>query len=116
MQPQSGAVGFAFGLAPTSHVSIWTEADANLQTKAAGGHSWLVANETSVEVYRGIWLKFSPQLRTSDGTPGSSNLRRLGFAADLLPRTQLNVNVAYYLDHALDANVSTVLVQLHVSM
>jgi hypothetical protein len=76
----------------------------------------VVANEASVEVYRGIWLKFSPQLRTSDGTPGSSDLRRLEFAADLLPRTHWNVNVAYYLDHAFDASTSTVLVQLHVSM
>ena len=53
VDPQSGAVGGAFGFAPTSHVSIWTEVDANLQTKAAGGHSWVVVNETSVEVYRG---------------------------------------------------------------
>ena len=67
---ESGAVGAAFGFAPTSRVSIWTEVDANLQTKAAGGRSWVVVNETSVEVYRGIWLKFSPQLRTSGGAPG----------------------------------------------
>ena len=75
-----------------------------------------MANETSIEVYRGLWLKFSPQLRTSDGTPGSSNLRRLSFAADLLPRTHWNVNVAYYLDHAFEASTSTLLAQLHVSM
>ena len=34
LDPKSGSVGGAFGFAPTSHVSIWTEADANLQTKA----------------------------------------------------------------------------------
>src|SRR4029450_3792049 len=45
--PQSGLVGAAFGFAPTTHVSIWTEADADLQTKTAGGHSWVVVNETS---------------------------------------------------------------------
>jgi hypothetical protein len=39
VHPQSGAVGGAFGFAPTSHVTIWTEANANLQTKAAGRHS-----------------------------------------------------------------------------
>jgi hypothetical protein len=97
-------------------VSIWTEADANLQPKAAGGRSWVVVNETSVEVYRGIWLKFSPQLRTSGGTPGSSRLRRLAFAADLLPRTHWNVNVSYYRDRARAATTSTLVVQLHVFM
>lgn len=113
---QSGAVGGAFGFAPTSHVSIWTEGDANLQPKAAGGRSWVVVNETSVEVYRGIWLKFSPQLHTSGGTPGFSDLRRLAFAVDLLPRTHWNVNVSYYHDHALAASTSALLVQLHLFM
>jgi hypothetical protein len=116
VDPQSGAVGGAFGFAPTSHVSIWTEADANLQTKAVGGHSWVVVNETSVEVYRGIWVKFSPQLRTSGGAPGLSDLRRLAFAADLLPRTHWDVNVSYYHDHAFHASTSTVLAQLHLSL
>ena len=37
LDPKSGAVGGAFGFAPTSRVSIWTEVDANLQTKAAAG-------------------------------------------------------------------------------
>jgi hypothetical protein len=116
VDPPSGSVGGAFGFAPTSHVSIWTEADANLQTKAAGGHSWVVVNETSIEVYRGIWLKFSPQLRTSNGTPGASNLRRLEFAADLLPRTHWNVNVSYYHDQSLNAGTSTLLAQPHLFM
>jgi hypothetical protein len=114
VDPQSGAVGAAFGFAPTSHVSIWTEANANLQTKAAGRHSWVAVHETSVEVYRGIWLKFSPQVRTSSGTPGDSDLRRLEFAADLLPRTHWNVNVSYYHDHAFGASTSVVLAQLHM--
>ena len=116
VDPQSGAVGGAFGFAPTSRVSIWTEADAHLQTKAAGGRSWVVVNETSVEVYRGIWLKFSPQFRTAGGAPGASNLRRLAFAADLLPRTHWNVNVSYYHDHAFDVSTSTLLAQLHLFM
>jgi hypothetical protein len=116
LDPRSGAAGAAFGFAPTSRVSIWTEVDRTLQTTAAGGDSWVVVNETSVEVYRGIWLKFSPQLRTSDGAPGSSQLRRLGFGADLLPRTHWNVNVVYYRDRAFDANTSTLVAQLHLYM
>ena len=116
VDPQSGAVGGAFGFAPTSHVTIWTEADANLQTEVAGGRSWVVVNETSVEVYRGIWLKFSPQLRTSGGAPGSSDLRRLAFEADLLPRTHWNVDVSYYHDHAFETTTSALLAQLHLYM
>ncbi|HEX2454877.1 MAG TPA: hypothetical protein VHI99_14330, partial [Vicinamibacterales bacterium] len=82
----------------------------------AGGRSWVVVNETSVEVYRGIWLKFSPQLRTSGGAPGTSDLRRLAFEANLLPRTHWNVDVSYYHDHAFDATTSALLAQLHLYM
>jgi hypothetical protein len=116
LDPKSGSVGGAFGFAPASRVSIWTQVDANLQTKARGGHSWVVVNETSVEAYRGLWLKFSPQLRTSGGAPGFSELRRLEFAADLLPRTHWNVNVAYYRDrdHTFKVTTSTLLAQLHL--
>jgi hypothetical protein len=73
-------------------------------------------NETSLEVYRGIWLKFSPQFRSAGAAPGSSSRRRLAFAADLLPRTHWNVNVAYYLDRAFDASTSTFVAQLHLFM
>ncbi|HMF59571.1 MAG TPA: hypothetical protein VK595_04335 [Vicinamibacterales bacterium] len=116
LDPKSGSVGGAFGFAPTSRVSIWTQVDANLQTKAQGGHSWVVTNETAVEAYRGLWLKFAPQLRTSGGAPGFSELRRLAFEADLLPRTHWNVNLNYYRDHdhTLDVTTSTLLAQLHL--
>jgi hypothetical protein len=113
--PRSGAAGAAVGFAPTSRVSIWTEVNANLQTMAAGGRSWLVVNETSIEVYRGIWLKFSPQLRTSGEVPGSSR-KRLAFAANLFPRTHWNVNLGYYYDRALTSHTSTLLAQLHLFM
>lgn len=114
--PHSGAVGTAVGIAPTSRLSIWTEVDANLQAKDLGGRSWLVVNETSVEVYRGVWLKFSPQLRTSGGVSGDASVR-LGFAADLLPRTHWNVNLGYYYDQVFDAgSASTLLAQLHLYM
>jgi hypothetical protein len=114
--PQSGAAGGAFGLAPTAHVTIWTEADAVLQTKGSGGHAWVVLNETSVEVYRGIWLKFSPQLRTAAGAGRASDLRRVAVAADLLPRTHWNVDLSYYHDHAFHASTSAFLAQLHLYM
>jgi len=116
LDPKSGAVGGAFGYTPTRRWSIWTQVDANLQTEARGGHQWVVVNETSVEAYRGVWLKFSPQLKTSGNAPGFSNLRRLEFAADLLPRTHWNVNVNYYRDrdHTRKVTMSTFLAQLHL--
>ncbi len=116
LDPRSGAIGGAFGFAPTPRISVWTEVDANLQTKARGGHSWVAVNETSFEAYRGLWLKFSPQLKTSGGVPGFSELRRLLFEADLLPRTHWNVGVSYYHDHnhTFDVDTSTVLAQLHL--
>jgi len=114
--PRSGAAGGAVGFAPSSRVTIWTEVDADLQTKPAGGLSWLVVNETSVEVYRGIWLKFSPQLRTAGEAPVSSRLRRLVFAADLLPRTHWNMTVSYYRDRAFETTTTTLLAQLHLYM
>jgi len=114
VDPQSGSAGGAFGFAPTSHVATWTEVDVNLQPKAAGGHSWVIVHETSVEVYRGIWLKFSPQLRTSDGAPDGPNVLRFELAADLLPRTHWNLNVAYYHDRAFGTTTSALLAQLHL--
>jgi len=116
LDPKSAAVGGAFGFAPMQRVSVWTEVDANLQTQARGGHSWVAVNETSVEAYRGLWLKFSPQLRTSGGARGFSELRRMLFEADLLPRTHWNVGVSYYHDHnhTFEITTSTVLAQLHL--
>jgi hypothetical protein len=116
LDPALSAVGGAAGFAPTPHISVWTEVDANLQAEARGGHSWVAVNETAVEVYRGVWLKFSPQLRTSGGVPGFSELRRLMFEADLLPRTHWNVGVSYYHDHnhTFETDTSTLLTQLHL--
>jgi hypothetical protein len=115
VDPRSGLAGGAVGIAPTSRVSIWTEVNVRLQPITAGGRSWVAANETAIEVYRGIWLKFSPQLRTS-GTEGSPGSRRLALAADLLPRTHWNVNVAYNRDRTARITTSTLVVQLHLFM
>ena len=111
---KSGAVGGALGLAPASRVSIWTEVDARLQPDVAGGRSWTVVNETSVEAYRGVWLKLSPQLLTAGTGAGSSDVRRLAVEAVWLPRTHWNVNVSYYRDRTHDVSTSVLLTQLHL--
>ena len=41
-------------------------------------------------------------------------MRRLEFAADLLPRTHWNVNLMYYNDRVFGASASTWLAQLHL--
>jgi hypothetical protein len=115
LDPRAGAVGGALGFAPTPHVSVWTEVDSSLQNDLRGGRRWIAVNETSVEAYRGIWLKFSPQWITAGG-PGFPDLRRLMLEADVLPRTHWNVDVSYYHDHnhTFEVNTSTVLAQLHL--
>ena len=49
------ATGLAFGIAPTRRLSIWTEADARF-IDGIPGRSYLLANETSFEAYRGVWV------------------------------------------------------------
>jgi len=87
-----------------------------MQTAARGGTRWIAVNETSWEVYRGLWFKFSPQLITAGGQPGFSQLRRLVFEADLLPATHWNVDLSYYHDHdhTHEVDTSTFLAQLHL--
>ena len=75
----------------------------------------MVVNETSVEVYRGIWLKLSPQLRTEVGDT-SAGVWRLGGGLDFFPRTHLHVNLAYYRDRdrISDLVSRTFIAQLHL--
>lgn len=90
---RNGAAGVAYGFSPASRVTVWTEADARFR-EGINGQSMVLVNETSVETIRGVWLKFSPQLRTESGTvPG---FVRLKFEANILPRTHWNIDVAYY--------------------
>jgi hypothetical protein len=112
---QNGASGVAFGFAPTSRVSIWSEADARFQTGGAGPQAYTLLNETSVEVLRGLWLKFSPQLRTDFGNT-SGGLFRMAFEADLFPRAHWNVDLSYYRDknRLSSLTTKTLLMQLHL--
>lgn len=88
--------GVAFGIAPTRRLSIWTEADARF-IDGGRGRSYVLANETSFEAYRGVWVKLAPQLRTNPGDSGGGTWRA-GLGLDLLPRTHWNVGLSYYRD------------------
>jgi hypothetical protein len=113
--PQNGAAGVAFGIAPTRHVSVWSEADAQFQKGVGGTPGFVLLNETGFEVYRGVWLKVSPQLRTLPGD-SSSGVFRMLFEANLLPRTHWNVDVSYYRDKGRASSLvtKTFLAQLHL--
>jgi hypothetical protein len=115
LDPRNGAGGLAFGIAPTPHLNIWTEADAQFQQGTSGAPAYTFLNETAYEVYRGIWLKFSPQIRTDYGDT-SGGLIRLAFEANLLPRTHWNVDASYYHDKSRvnDLVTKTFLLQLHL--
>jgi hypothetical protein len=110
---RNGAAGIAYGFSPASRVTIWTEADARFRDEP-NGQSLVLVNETSLEAVRGVWLKFSPQLRTESGTiPG---FLRLKLEANILPRTHWNVDIAYYRDQNRRSTLvtHTVMSQLHL--
>jgi hypothetical protein len=113
--PSNRAGGVAFGIAPVRHLSIWTEADAQFQQGSPGSPAYSLLNETGIEIYRGLWLKISPQLRTDYGNT-SAGVFRWVFEADLLPRTHWNVDVSYYHDKTRGSGLvyKTFLAQLHL--
>ena len=91
----NGAAGVAYGFTPGPRVTVWTQVDARLRDET-NGESVVFVNETSFEALRGLWLKFSPQVRTEAGTvPG---FLRYKLEANILPRTHWNVDIAYYRD------------------
>lgn len=113
-QSRQGAGGVALGVAPNAHVSVWTEANV-LLGQGATSVSYTVVNETAVEAARGIWLKFSPQLRTSPGDLAGGVIRA-AFEVDALPRTHWNIDGTYYVDRdrANALVTKTALIQLHI--
>ena len=75
----------------------------------------MVVNETAFEVVRGMWFKFSPQFRTSQGSSANGVFRTV-YEADLLPRTHWNVDVSYYRDDSRSTQLitHTLLAQIHL--
>ncbi len=115
LDPRSGAGGVAFGFAPTKRFSLWGEADAQFEQGVSGGPAYTLFGEAGFEVWRGVWLKFSPQLRTALGEE-TNGLERLLFELELFPRTHWNVDVSYYRDRNRESDrlTKTFLAQLHL--
>lgn len=117
LEPKRSAVGLAAGFAPFSRVTLLAQADARFRDDpaAAGDTAYTLLGEAAVEVYRGVWLRVSPQLATAYGD-GGAGTSRLVLGLNLLPRTHWNVVVSYYhdRDRASDFTTKTLLLQLHL--
>ena len=113
--PRSTDTGVSFGYAPARWLATWTHADLRLQRLAASDRSYIVANQTSVEVWRGVWLRVSPQVRWTVRDPWGE-VRRMVYGLDFYPRTHWHVNLSYYRDHRRfgDLRTQTLLAQLHL--
>ncbi len=94
--PEQTAGGVAFGFAPSRKWSVWTEGNVR-SIKGSAGAAYTLANETSFEAHRGVWVKLNPQLRTNPGDSGGG-VWRLGGSVDWLIRSHWNVDVLYYRD------------------
>ena len=81
----------------------------------ASARSYIVANQTSAEALRGVWLRVSPQLRWTDTDP-RGEIRRMVYGLDLYPRTHWHVNLSWYRDRLpfSGRTVRTLLAQLHL--
>lgn len=97
--------GVALGFAPTRRMSVWTEGNVR-SVDGTKGSAYVVANETAFEAHRGLWLKFTPQLRTNPGD-SSSGLTRLGASVDFLPRAHWNASILYYRDKDRKSSATT---------
>ncbi len=113
--PRAGAVGLAAGFAPVSRLSVWNEANARFEQGVGGPPGYTLLNETALEVYRGVWIKVSPQLATVPGD-SSAGVFRWMLGAIVLPRTHYNLDVSYYRDRdrVSDAVSKTWLFQFHM--
>ena len=114
------AAGLALGFAPFSRLTIWTQADARYQDIDADAEdgkerAYTLLGDVSLEVYRGVWLRFSPQLRTQFDE-NSEDIVRYVFGLNLLPRTHWNVVLNWYEDKGResDVGVRTIMAQLHL--
>ena len=114
IEPRHGAAGVAFGYAPTSRLTTWTQMDGVFR-EGPGSTSYVLVNETSYEIYRGLWAVVTPQARVGGGA-AVPDVLRFGVGGVFLPRTHFNLNVHYYRDRNKTSEITTqiLLLQLHL--
>jgi hypothetical protein len=107
--------GAAYGWAPWSRLTLWTELDALVTEGWDGTPQYAIFHETSFELFRGLWLKFSPQLLTELNNI-SGGRSRLALGIQFLPRTHWNLNLSWQRDRdRISGDIFKVLVlQLHI--
>lgn len=108
---KQGSAGLAFGIAPSSKLTIWSQGD--VRGDDLNGTSFVFVNETAYEAVRGLWLKVSPQVMTESGP--QPQITRLALSAMLLPRTHVNINTTFYRDKPSGSGaIKTWLLQMHL--
>ena len=95
--PRNTSAGASFGTAPVPWLTTWTQADVRSQDLPGSDRTLILTNQTSVEVWRGIWLRVSPQAYRVSGEP-QAEIRRMVYGLDLYPRTHWHVNLSWYRD------------------
>ena len=95
--PRSTAAGVAFGYAPAAWLTTWTQADVRSQDLPGADRTVILTNQTSVEAWRGIWFRVSPQWYRVRDNP-RAEIRRMVYGLDLYPRTHWHVNLSWYRD------------------
>ncbi len=113
--PRSTAAGVAFGYAPVAWLTTWTQADVRNQDLPDAGRTVILTNQTSVEAWRGIWFRVSPQWYRVPDNP-RAEIRRMVYGLDLYPRTHWHVNLSWYQDRFVfsDRLDRRLLLQLHL--
>ena len=114
--PRGGSAGLAIGIAPSARLTIWAQGDARFRSATTSGkRAYTLLSDAAFEVYRGVWLKLSPQLLTEFGD-ASAGVVRFVVGLNLLPRTHWNVVLNWYhdRDRKTDGSARTLLAQLHL--
>src|SRR5207249_1402849 len=87
--PRGGSAGLAIGIAPSSRLTVWTQADARFRDATTSGRrAYTLLSDAAFEVHRGVWLKLSPQMFTEFGDASAGVVRVVAGAAarDRSPR------------------------------
>lgn len=109
------SAGASVGYAPFPWLVSWTQVDTRFQDSIRGARALILTNQTSAELWRGVWFRISPQAyRVFDDPP--SEIRRMVYGLDFYPRTHWHLNLSWYRDRFVfsDRLTTTLLAQLHL--
>lgn len=113
--PRNTSAGVAFGYSRFPWLVTWIQMDGRLLDAARGDRAVIFTSQTSVEAWRGIWLRISPQAYRVPGNP-RAEIRRMVYGLDFHPRTHWHLNLSWYRDRfVFSGRLDTrLLAQLHL--